>query len=97
MEDQNKRISEIRQKTGRLVKQYNQLKEDNNGLREAYNKLSEDLAEAHKKIEEIQNKDINLHLSRALENGEAGEAAGLKQRLDEYIREIEAVIAFLKD
>ncbi len=97
MEDQNKRISEIRQKIGRLVKQYDQLKKDNNGLREANLRLSEALESAHKKIEEIQNKDINLHLSRALENGEAENTAGLKQRLDEYIREIEAVIAFLKD
>ncbi len=97
MEDQNKRISDIRQMTGRLVKQFKELRKENNSLKEANMQLKATLDEAHKKIEEIQNKDINLHLSRALEHGEERDEAGLRQRLDDYIREIEAVIAFLKD
>ena len=96
-ENQNIRLGEIKKKIGKLSKEYLQLKSDNKSLNSENERLLSELAGLNKKIEEIQNKDINLHLSRALEDGKAGDAADLRQRLDEYIREIDAVIAFLKD
>ncbi len=97
IENQNSRIGEIKKKIARLSVQYLQLKSENKSLDIENKRLLDELGAANKKIEEIQNKDINLHLSRALEEDGAGKAADLRQRLDEYIREIEAVIALLKD
>ena len=97
MENQNIRIGEVKKKINKLTRQFSQLKSENNSLSKENERLAGELDRLNKKIEELQNKDINLHLSRALEDGEAGRAVDLKQRLDEYIREIEAVIAFLKD
>ena len=96
-ENQNIRLGEIKKKIGKLSKEYLQLKSDNKSLNSENERLLSELAGLNKKIEEIQNKDINLHLSRALEEDGAGKAADLRLRLDEYIREIEAVIALLKD
>jgi predicted RNase H-like nuclease (RuvC/YqgF family) len=96
-ENQNIRIGEIRKKIGKLSKEHFQLKSENKSLSSENERLLGELAELNKKIEEIQNKDINLHLSRALEEDGAGKSADLRQRLDEYIREIDTVIAFLKD
>jgi len=97
MKDQNTRIAEIRKKISGLMQQYSSLKTENDSLSHDNQILKEELAELHKKFEEIQNKDINLHLSRALEDGGTGEVSGIRQKLDEYIREIDTVIAFLKD
>jgi len=97
MENQNIRIGEIKKKINKLTRQYLQLKSENNSLSKENERLTGELYGLNKKIEELQNKDINLHLSRALEDGGAGKSADLTQRLDEYIKEIEAVIAFLKD
>ena len=97
IENQNIRIGEIKKKVSKISKQYLQLKSENKSLADENERLLGELAGLNKKIEEIQNKDINLHLSRALEEDGAGKSADLKQRLDEYIREIDAVIALLKD
>jgi len=97
IENQNIRIGEIKKKVSKLTRQIIGLKTENEGLIKTNETLLEELAVLNKKIEEIQNKDINLHLSRALEEDGAGKSADLRQRLDEYIREIEEVIAFLKD
>jgi len=97
MENHNVRIGEIKKKVNRITRQFIELKVENESLIKENERLLGQLEVLNKKIEEIQNKDINLHLSRALEDGRAGEATDLRQRLDEYIREIEAVITFLKD
>jgi|GEM_PF-4522390 len=97
MENQNIRIGEIKKKINKLTRQFLLLKSENSSLFKENERLTGELDSLNKKIEELQNKDINLHLSRALEDGGAEKSAGLRQRLDEYISEIEAVIAFLKD
>ena len=95
MEDANVKIVQVKQKVKTLVSRYNKLKTDMDRLEEENETLKAELAGRDKKIEEIQNKNINLQISRALGKGGAGEA-DLKQRLDEYIMEIDATIAHLK-
>ena len=97
IENQNIRIGEIRKKIGKLSKEFLELKTQNKSLISENERLLGELAMLNKKIEEIQNKDINLHLSRALEEDGAGKADDLRQRLDEYIREIDNCIAMLND
>jgi predicted nuclease with TOPRIM domain len=96
MEDTNAQLNQIKLRIKSLVAKFKQIEIEKDRLLQQNETLTASLAERDKKIEEIQNKNINLQISRALGKGGAGEA-DLKQRLDEYIKEIEATIAHLKD
>jgi len=96
MEDTNAKLKLVKTRIKTIVTDYKRLKTEKDRLAEQNEALSLALQERDKKIEEIQNKNLNLQLSRALGKGDAGET-DLRHRLDEYIREIEATIAHLKD
>jgi len=96
MEENNARIAQIKQEIKSLVSRYSKLRQEHGALLEKNAELARLLTERDKKIEDIQNKNINLQLSRALGKSGTGET-DLKHRLDEYILEIEAAIAHLKD
>lgn len=96
MENPNLLIRSVKEKIKRIVAENKALTEAREKLESENKKLALTLAERDKKIEEIQNKNINLQLSRVLGNGFAGES-DLRQRLDEYIGEIDATIAHLKE
>jgi septal ring factor EnvC (AmiA/AmiB activator) len=96
MEQKNVQIRLIKEKLRLILNELAAIKKDNEQLKAENARLINDLKEHDKKLEEFQNKDINLQLSRVLGKGVAGES-GLRQRLDEYIGEIEATIAHLKD
>jgi predicted nuclease with TOPRIM domain len=95
MEDKNAQVRKIKDKVRLLKSEYNNLVKENIELKAQNTQMINQLMDQDKKIDEIQNKNINLQLSRALGKGIA--EADLKQRLDEYIGEIEATIAQLKD
>src|ERR1039458_6614081 len=97
MEGPNEQIKEIKLKIRNLTRHYQELKIENEQLLKRNNQLSTDLNDMDKKIADIQNKNINLQISRALEKGGTKKSTGFKQMLDEYIMEIESVIAHLKD
>ena len=97
MEGPNEQIKEIKLKIRNLTRHYQELKIENEQLLKRNNQLSTDLNDMDKKIADIQNKNINLQISRALEKGGTEKSTGFKQMLDEYIMEIESVIAHLKD
>jgi predicted nuclease with TOPRIM domain len=96
MEDKNVQIRKIKDRIKSLTAAFSALKQENTELKTRNAELARQLSEHDKKMEEIQNKNINLQVSRALGKGGAGET-DLRHRLDEYIGEIEAVIAHLKD
>ena len=97
MEGANEQIREIKLKIRNMTRHYQQLKIENEQLVSKNKELEGDLTARDKNIADIQNKNINLQISRTLEKGGKDKTAGFRQMLDEYIKEIEAVIAHLKD
>jgi predicted nuclease with TOPRIM domain len=97
MEGPNEQIKDIKVKIRNLTRHYQQLKIENEQLIGRNDQLNKDMNDRDKKIADIQNKNINLQISRALEKGGTEKSTGFKQMLDEYIMEIESVIAHLKD
>ncbi len=71
---------------------YNQTKAEKLSLLEENLGLKQALAEEKKKVAELENKNINLQLSGKFAGG-AGDNEALKQKLDEFIKEIDTCIA----
>jgi regulator of replication initiation timing len=87
-------ISQVEQKVAKLVKNYEQLQKKYQALLTENNLLEEKLKQEQANLEEIQNKSINLQLSKQIESG--GESAELiKNKIDILLEEIDKCLAAL--
>jgi predicted nuclease with TOPRIM domain len=92
MSDLGKQLADIKQKLRRFILLFNQIKAERNSLLEENLNLRNALDDEKKKVAELENKNINLQLSGKFA-GSAGDNAALKQKLDEFIKEIDTCIA----
>lgn len=95
MSDLAKQLGDIKQKLRRFILLYNQAKAERIALLEENLNLKAELSEEKKKVAELENKNINLQLSGKFA-GAAGDNGALKQKLDEFIKEIDTCIAHWK-
>jgi predicted nuclease with TOPRIM domain len=96
MTDFHAELQKLRRNTDKLLAQLKRLKSENQALSEENERLHGEKKDASKKIGDLENKNINLQLSKTLEGGRSVDAA-LRQRLDELIKEIDDCITHLKD
>jgi regulator of replication initiation timing len=94
MEDLRAELQRIRNSVTQLVTAYQVLKMENTRLRMMNSELTAAVDEERKKNEDLENKNLNLQLTRSF-GKDTKEKDGLRQRLDELIREIETCITHM--
>ncbi len=87
----DEQIRNIRQKLQLLVKKYQQLQQENAGLREANEELKGKSNQQHLTIENLSHKNTvaNIQLSELAPE----EKAAIKKKIDYYLKEIDKCIA----
>ncbi len=89
-------IASLERRLKILVNEYNHIKKENDTLRSENAELKEVIQAKEEHLVNFQNK---YKISKIVQNIAVGEqdAAGLKQRIDEYIKEIDMCIAQLSE
>ena len=89
-------IASLERRLKILVNEYNHIKKENDALRSENAELKEVIQAKEEHLVNFQNK---YKISKIVQNIAVGEqdAAGLKQRIDEYIKEIDMCIAQLSE
>ena len=89
-------IASLERRLKILVNVYNHIKKENDALRSENAELKEVIQAKEEHLVNFQNK---YKISKIVQNIAVGEqdAAGLKQRIDEYIKEIDMCIAQLSE
>lgn len=89
------RVEAVLQKVAKLVQALKQSRQENRKLQDENQRLQQRVEMLNKKIEELENKNLNLQITRSVESSSADNTA-FKQRLDEFIQEIDECIARIK-
>lgn len=88
------KLASIETKVNHLGESHNRIKVENNRLKVEAEILRKRLAEQDKVINELENKNVNLHIARpVLET--AGQNDAIRQKIDRYIKEIDKCIELL--
>ena len=80
-----------------LVAAYQQLREELSDANTTIEQLRADGRERQKQLREYQNQQNIVKLVQTIAGGEPSQANELKQRLNEYIRELDKCLAYLRD
>ncbi len=80
-----------------LVTAYQQLREELGDANVTIEHLRADAREREKQLREYQNQENIVKLVQTIAGGEPTQANELKQRLNEYIRELDKCLAYLRD
>jgi regulator of replication initiation timing len=96
MSELNRQLDQIKQDLKKLVHLYNALKVENQRLLSDNAGLHATLDDQAKKIEELENKNLTLQISKTVAGDKLNNAA-LKQKLNEFIKEIDDCLAHLKE
>jgi len=80
-----------------LVAAYQQLREELSDANTTIEQLRADGRERQKQLREYQNQQNIVKLVQTIAGGEPTQANELKQRLNEYIRELDKCLAYLRD
>ncbi len=95
MADLNQKLAEIESQIEKILIKAQIYKAEKEALA-AENKRLRKMVEAHdQKIEELENKNLSLQLSRSIVHGK-GETLELKEQLEQYIQDIDQCLALLK-
>ena len=94
--EQNANIAILSRNAEQLVLAYKQLKAENEVLKAENARIQAELGLGLKKLEELENKNINLQLSKSLEHVGVSSNTLFKDKLDEFIKELDECIANLK-
>ena len=96
MSDLSSKLKKIKQGIKQLTGQVSQLSGERDSLREENARIKLEMVELRKRVDDLENKNLNLHLTGRFGEDEADGKASLKRRLDEYIQELDECIARLK-
>jgi TolA-binding protein len=80
-----------------LVAAYQQMREELADARTTIEHLRADERDREKQLREYQNQENIVKLVQTIAGGEPTQANELKQRLNEYIREIDKCLAYLRE
>lgn len=80
-----------------LVTAYQQLREDLADANVTIEHLRADAREREKQLREYQNQENIVKLVQTIAGGEPTQANELKQRLNEYIRDLDKCLAYLRE
>ena len=87
-------VAQIRQKVEQLMRQFEQLQQEVDSLRTENQALHEQLTHKNEEIEEFKNKLNTLQIAKGIDHEER---TALKQKINDYIREIDRCLALLND
>lgn len=93
MADTGSLVSEIEEKLGKLIRSYNQLKEQQEETESENLRLKKIEEDNKKEIKELKEKVRNYTLTKTIENKEG--AAEAKAKINELLREIDKCIGLL--
>ncbi len=96
MQDINSQFEIITQKVRSLTGIIQELQVKHDNLQKENSKALEENRELNKKIEELENKNINLQLLQKASDEEKAGTEVLKKRLDAFITEIDECITRIK-
>ena len=96
MQDINSQFEVITQKVRSLTGIIQELQVMHDNLQKENNKTLEENMELNKKIEELENKNLNLQLLQKASDEEKAGTEVLKKRLDAFITEIDECITRIK-
>ena len=96
MQDINSQFEVITQKVRSLTGIIQELQVKHDNLQKENNKTLEENMELNKKIEELENKNLNLQLLQKASDEEKAGTEVLKKRLDAFITEIDECITRIK-
>ena len=96
MSELNRQLDQIKQDLKKLVHLYNALKTENQRLLSDNAGLCATVDDQAKKIEELENKNLTLQISKTVAGDKLNNTA-LKQKLNEFIKEIDDCLAHLKE
>jgi predicted nuclease with TOPRIM domain len=88
-------IALIKKNAKKLAQLYQSVISERDKLQEENEKLKAEADERGKKLAELENNSINLHISETLKGSTTNRTA-LKKKLDFFIKEIDACIEHLK-
>ena len=96
MQDINSQFEVITQKVRSLTGIIQELQVKHDNLQKENNQALEENKELNKKIEELENKNLNLQLLQKASDEEKAGTEVLKKRLDAFITEIDECITRIK-
>ena len=88
------KLSSIEVKINRLGESHSRMKVENNRLKVEAEILRKRLTEQEKVINELENKNVNLHIARPAPET-AGQNDAIREKIDRYIKEIDKCIELL--
>jgi len=94
---QHAQLDRLERQVTTLVAAYQQLREELADARTTIEHLQADGREREKQLREYQNQENIVKLVQTIAGGEPTQANELKQRLNEYIREIDKCLAYLRE
>ena len=94
---QHAQLDRLERQVTTLVAAYQQLREELADARTTIEHLRADGREREKQLREYQNQENIVKLVQTIAGGEPTQANELKQRLNEYIREIDKCLAYLRE
>lgn len=89
------RVEAVLNKVTKLIQALKQTRLENRKLQEENQRLQQRVEMLNKKVEELENKNLNLQITRSVDSSSA-DNTDFKQRLDEFIQEIDECIARIK-
>ena len=95
MSELSEKFDGILKKINKLLEQQIQLQEQNVELKGQQKKLQEELEQQRQLVSELENKIKTLQIAKSVDIEE--DKTALKQKINEYIREIDKCIALLND
>ncbi|MFA0962632.1 hypothetical protein AB9P05_12595 [Roseivirga sp. BDSF3-8] len=91
----NQEINLLERKMGLLISEINSLRQENKRLNGENSDLKENLSQKEKQIAHFKNQ---MKISKIVQHAAVtNDTAGLKDQIDEYIREIDKCIAHISD
>ena len=97
MNDIEIQVFQLRINMKKLLDMNKRLKDQVKNLKDENARLQRDVTERSKKLEDLENKNLNLQISKSFDALDNEDVVGLRERLDEFIQEIDECIQSLRD
>lgn len=88
------KLKSIESKINHLGESHNRIKVENSRLKVEAEILRKRIAEQEKVIDELENKNVNLHIARPAPET-VGQNDAIREKIDQYIKEIDKCIELL--